>query len=70
MQNPSKWDDYLHLDEFAYNNGYQASTKMSHFEVLCGIKCRTLVTWDDPVDMIMLGPDLRKYLEHLVNMVK
>jgi hypothetical protein len=22
MENPSKWEDYLHLVEFAYNNGY------------------------------------------------
>ena len=25
MKKPTKWDDYLHLVEFAYNNGYQAS---------------------------------------------
>jgi hypothetical protein len=25
MDNPSKWEDYLHLGEFAYNNGYQDS---------------------------------------------
>jgi hypothetical protein len=24
MDKPSKWDDYLHLVEFAYNNGYQS----------------------------------------------
>ena len=23
MDKPSKWEDYLHLVEFAYNNGYQ-----------------------------------------------
>ena len=25
MKKPTKWDDYLHLVEFTYNNGYQAS---------------------------------------------
>jgi transposase InsO family protein len=25
MDKPSKWEDYLHFVEFAYNNGYQAS---------------------------------------------
>jgi hypothetical protein len=25
MDKPLKWEDYLHLVEFAYNNGYQAS---------------------------------------------
>jgi hypothetical protein len=34
MDKPSKWEDYLHLVEFAYNNGYQASLKMSPFEAL------------------------------------
>jgi hypothetical protein len=28
MDKPSKWEDYLQLVEFAYNNGYQASLKM------------------------------------------
>jgi hypothetical protein len=31
---PSKWEDYLQLVEFTYNNGYQTLTKMSPFEVL------------------------------------
>jgi hypothetical protein len=34
MDKPSKWEDYLHLVEFTYNNGYQASVKMSPFEAL------------------------------------
>ena len=28
MDKPSKWEDYLHLVEFYYNDGYQASLKM------------------------------------------
>ena len=44
MKNPMKWEDYLHLAEFAYNNDYQTSTKMSPFELLYGRKCRTRVT--------------------------
>jgi hypothetical protein len=36
MYKPSKWEDYLHLVEFTYNNGYQASLKMSPFEALYG----------------------------------
>jgi hypothetical protein len=38
MDKPSKWEDYLHLVEFAYNNGYQASLKMSPFEAIYGRK--------------------------------
>ena len=66
MNKPTKWEEYFHLAEFAYNNGYQNSTKMSPFEVLCRRKCRTSVTWDSLVDQLMLGPGLLKNLEQLV----
>ena len=70
MKNPMKWEDYLHLAEFAYNNGYQTSAKMSPFEVLYGWKCITPATWDSPVVHLMLGPDLLMELEHLVTKVQ
>jgi hypothetical protein len=44
MDRPSKWEDYIHLVEFSYNNGYQASLKMSHFEALYDRKCNTPVS--------------------------
>ena len=70
MNNPTKWEDYLYLANFAYKNGYQDSSKMSHFEVLYGWKCRAPVTWDSPVDRLMLGPDLLFDLEQLVTKVQ
>ena len=57
---PKKWEDYLHLVEFAYNNHYQYLAKLSHFEILYGRKCNTPITWNNPVDRLMLGPDLLK----------
>jgi hypothetical protein len=41
---PTKWEEYLHLVEFSYNNGYQTSAKMSPFEELYGRKCTTLIS--------------------------
>ena len=38
MDKPSRWEDYLHLVEFSYNNGYHATLKMSPFEALYGRK--------------------------------
>ena len=70
MNNPTKWEYYLHLAEFAYNNRYQASSKMIPFKVLYGRKCRTLVTWDNPMDRLMLGLDLLLDLEQLVTKVQ
>jgi transposase InsO family protein len=63
MDKPSKWEDYLQLVEFAYNNGYQASLKMSPFEYFYGRKCNTPVSWDNPVDRVVLGPELPKDME-------
>ena len=64
MNNPMKWEDYLHLAKFVYNNGYHTSSKTSSFEVLYGWKCRTSVTWDSPVDWLMLGPNFLNDLEN------
>jgi hypothetical protein len=38
MHQPKKWEDYLPLVEFSYNNGYQESLKMSPFKALYGIQ--------------------------------
>jgi hypothetical protein len=38
MDIPSKWEEYLYLVEFAYNNHYQASTQLRPFEILYGKK--------------------------------
>ena len=58
MDKPSKWEDYLHLVEFAYNNGYQEYLKMNPFESLYGRNCNTLVSWDNPQDHAVVGSDL------------
>ena len=70
MNNPTKWEYYQHLAEFAYNNIYQTSSKMSLFEVLYGRNYRTLITWDRPMDRLMLGPSLLRELEQLVTKVQ
>jgi hypothetical protein len=44
MDKPSKWEDYIHLVEFAYNNGYQTSLNINPFEALYGRKCNTPVS--------------------------
>jgi hypothetical protein len=70
MDQPSKWDDYIHLVEFSYNNGYQASLKMSLFKALHGIKCNRPVSWDNLVDKAVVGPDLLKEMEeHMTNVL-
>ena len=55
---PTKWEEYLHLVEFSYNNGYHTSAKMSPFEVLYDRKCTTLISWDNLVDRLMMGLEM------------
>ena len=70
LDKPSKWEDYLHLAEFAYNNQYQTSLKMSPFEALYGRKCNTLVSWDNPVDRAVVGPYLLREMEEKMIKIK
>ena len=70
IDRPSKWEDYLCLVEFAYNNGYHASLKMSPFEALYGRRCRTPVSWDNPVDRVIVGPEMLKDMEEQVVKIK
>ena len=51
------WDIYLPLMEFAYNNSYQASIEMTHYEALYGRKCRTPVCWDEVGERKLFVPN-------------
>ena len=61
-----KWEYYLHLEEFAYNNHYQDLARYSPFEILYGRKCNTPISWSNPVDRLVLGPKLLKEMELIV----
>jgi hypothetical protein len=70
MDKPSKWEDYLHLVEFYYNNGYQASLNMSPFEALYGRKCNTPVRWDNPANRVVVGLDFLREMEEKMIKIK
>ena len=70
MEKPSKWEDFLYLVEFAYNNGYQASLKMSPFEALYGRNCSVPMRWDKPMDRLIVGPKLLQEMEQQVAKIK
>jgi hypothetical protein len=65
-----KWEDYLPLVEFAYNNGYQESLKMSPFEALYGRQCKIPIRWSNPVDRITIGLDMLKEMERQVVQIR
>jgi hypothetical protein len=70
VDKPYKWEDYLHLIDFAYNNGYQYSLRMSPFEAFYGRKCNTPVSWDNPADIVVLGPEFLKDMEDQMVKIK
>jgi hypothetical protein len=70
MDKPSKWEGHLHLVEFAYNNGYQYSLRMSPFEALYGRKCNNPVSWDNSTDRVVLGLECLKDMEDQMVKIK
>eukprot|EP00253_Pinus_taeda_P028576 PITA_28576 len=70
MQQPSKWEDYLHLVEFTYNNGYHRYLQMSPFEVLYRHKFRTPSSWGGLEDRSMPYPEILKEMEEMVKKVE
>ena len=43
---------------------------MSPFEIMYGRKCNTPNSWSNPVDRLMLGPELLKDMELTVKQVQ
>ena len=70
MEKPGKWEDYLHLVEFAYNNNFQVLASMSPFEIMYGYKCNAPISWICQVDRLMLGPDLLKDMDLTMKQVQ
>lgn len=62
MDKSTKWEEYLHLMDFTYNNGHQKMIEMSLFEALYGIRCRALENWDDVVNILIVGLDMLKQM--------
>jgi len=53
-----KWEEYLPLVEFSYNNSYQSTIHMAPFEALYGRKCRTPLCWSEIDKALIIGPKL------------
>ena len=68
-----KREDYLFLVEFSYNNNYQSTIKMAHFELLYKRLCRTPLCWNKLDEVLSRGSKLiqeniekmRKIQEHI-----
>ena len=56
--------------EFAYNNHYQSLARYIPFEIMYGRKCNTPISWSNPVDRLVIGPELLKEMELIVKQVQ
>lgn len=65
-----RWEEYLHLVELSYNNGYQELLKMSPFEALYGRQCRTPINWSSLETKLMLGLKMLEEMEHEVRITR
>ncbi|XP_012481061.1 uncharacterized protein LOC105795960 [Gossypium raimondii] len=54
----TKWEDFLPLAEFTYNNSFQSSIQMPPYKTLYGRVCRTLLCWTELGDHRVLGSKL------------
>ena len=64
------WNEILPLVEFAYNNSYQASIGMTHFEALYGRKFRTPLCWFQDGESVLIGPELIQETNEKVKMIQ
>lgn len=64
------WEKCLPYAEFAYNNSFQSSLKMSSFEVLYGRKCRTPLYWSESGERCIFRPDTLKQAEEKVRLIR
>jgi len=70
MHQQRKWEEYLPLVEFAYNNGYQESLRMSPFEAPYRWSCNTLISWSDPINGVLIGSNMLADMEQEMQVIK
>ena len=52
------WDRHIPLVEFVYNNSFQSSIGMAHYEAFYGRKCRTPMGWMELSEKNVIDLDL------------
>ncbi|KAA3461229.1 DNA/RNA polymerases superfamily protein [Gossypium australe] len=64
------WERYLPLVEFAYNNSYQSSIKMTPYEALYGRKCRTPLCWTELCEKKLHEVNLQSDPSHVISLTE
>ncbi|XP_072072066.1 uncharacterized protein [Arachis hypogaea] len=62
LDQPTSWDQYMPLVEFAYNNSYHVSIGMAPYEALYRRKCQSPLCWYEAREKSLIEPEmLHKY---------
>jgi hypothetical protein len=64
------WEDFFPLVEFAYNNNYQSTIKMTLFEFLYRRPCWTLLSWDRLEERVLVGPEVIQEMEEHMQSIR
>lgn len=63
MDHQTRWEEYLPLVEFSYNNGHHTSLGMPPYQALYDRSCRTPLSWDRIEDRVAIGPEIVQDME-------
>jgi hypothetical protein len=70
MDQQRRWEEFLPLVEFVYNNSYQGTIKMAPFEFLYGRPCQTPLSWDRLEDRVLVGPYMIQEMEEKMQSIR
>ena len=64
------WEEHLPLEEFAYNNSYQASIQIAPYKALYGRPYRSQICWTEVGKSSITGPDLIRDSSNKVDLIR
>ena len=70
LDHKGSWEEHLPLVEFAYNNSYQASIKMTPYEALYGRPCRSPLCWTEVGESSITGLDPIRDTSEKVSLIR
>ena len=70
LDHKGSWEEQFPLVEFAYNNSYQASTRMAPYEALYGRPCRSPICWTEVGESFITSPDLIRDTSEKVSLIR